>query len=536
MDLLHRIRGWVMPILVILTAFAGLLGTSGWPVFHFFFAAGLALLAVGCYDLLQRQHSILRNYPILGHLRFLLESAGPEIHQYFVESNTSGRPFNRDARDLMYRRSKGVEAVKPFGTELDVYGYGYGFISHSAKPRPAVEDPGRNLRVEVGGPDCKHPYSASLLNISAMSFGALSANAVLALNGGARRGGFAHNTGEGGLSTHHREPGGDLIWQVGTGYFGCRDDAGHFAPELFREQAALPQVKMIELKLSQGAKPGHGGILPGAKVSSEIAAARKVPLGEDCFSPPGHSAFSTPTGLLDFVVQLRELSGGKPVGFKLCVGDPREFYAICKAMLETGITPDFITVDGGEGGTGAAPPEFSDHLGYPLREGLLLVHNALVGTNLRGRIKIAASGKRFASYQMASALALGADWCNVARGFMFSLGCIQSQLCGTNLCPVGVATQKARLQKAIVPEEKAERVFLFHQATLAGLAETTAACGLDHPDEFDPIHLYERTTPHQVRRFDQLYDFLEPGELLGDETPESVSPFWQNARADRFER
>jgi len=536
MDFLHRIRGWVMPILVILTAFAGLLGASGWPAFHFFFAAGLALLAVGCYDLLQRQHSILRNYPILGHLRFLLESAGPEIHQYFVESNTSGRPFNRDARDLIYRRSKGIEAVKPFGTELDVYGYGYGFISHSAKPRPAVEDPGRNLRVEVGGPDCKHPYSSSLLNISAMSFGALSANAVLALNGGARRGGFAHNTGEGGLSTHHREPGGDLIWQVGTGYFGCRDDAGHFAPELFREQAALPQVKMIELKLSQGAKPGHGGILPGAKVSSEIAAARKVPLGEDCFSPPGHSAFSTPTGLLEFVVQLRELSGGKPVGFKLCVGDPREFYAICKAMLKTGITPDFITVDGGEGGTGAAPPEFSDHLGYPLREGLLLVHNALVGTNLRGRIKIAASGKRFASYQMASALALGADWCNVARGFMFSLGCIQSQLCGTNLCPVGVATQNARLQKAIVPEEKAERVFLFHQATLAGLAETTAACGLDHPDEFDPIHLYERTTPHQVRRFDQLYDFLEPGELLGDAIPESVSPFWQNARADRFER
>jgi glutamate synthase domain-containing protein 2 len=322
---------------------------------------------------------------------------------------------------------------------------------------------------------------------------------------------------------------------VGTGYFGCRTDEGDFCPDLFSEQARLPQVKMIELKLSQGAKPGHGGILPAAKVSAEIAAARKVPMGEDCLSPPGHSAFSTPTGLLEFVVRLRELCGGKPVGFKLCVGDPREFYAICKAMLETGITPDFITVDGGEGGTGAAPPEFSDHMGYPLREGLLLVHNALVGTALRDRLKIAASGKRFASYQMASALALGADWCNVARGFMFSVGCIQSQLCSTNLCPVGVTTQKKRLQRALVPEEKAERAFRFHQGTLAGLAETTAACGLDHPDQFRPIHLYERISPHQVRRFDQLYEFAEPGQLLGGNIPESFLPFWNNARADRFE-
>ena len=536
MDLLHRARGWVMPVLSVLFVLFGLIGTLGLPRFYVLMAVTGLLLLVGIYDLVQHKHSILRNYPVIGHLRFLLEGTGPEIHQYFVESNTSGRPFNRDARDLMYRRSKGVEAVKSFGTELDVYGYGYGFISHSARPRAAVKDPGRNLRVEVGGPDCLHPYSASLLNISAMSFGALSANAIRALNMGALRGGFAHNTGEGGLSVHHREPGGDVIWQVGTGYFGCRTDQGGFSAELFEAESQLPQVKMIELKLSQGAKPGHGGILPGAKVSPEIAAARKVPVGEDCLSPPGHTAFSTPTGLLDFIQQLRDLSGGKPVGFKLCVGDPREFYAICKAMLETGITPDFITVDGGEGGTSAAPPEFTDHLGFPLREGLLLVHNALVGTGLRDRIKIAASGKRFASYQMASALALGADWCNVARGFMFSVGCIQSQLCGTNLCPVGVATQNKRLQKALVPEDKAERAYLFHKATLEGLAETAAACGLEHPDRFEPIHLYERISPHQIRRFDQLYDFLEPGQLLGGDIPESVSPFWQNARADSFDR
>jgi glutamate synthase domain-containing protein 2 len=536
MDFLHRIRGWVMPILTLSALVFAALASLGWRPGYVLLSGTLILLVVGVYDLLQRRHSILRNYPLLGHLRFLLESAGPEIHQYFVESNTSGRPFDRDERALMYRRSKGLEAVKPFGTELDVYGYGYGFISHSARPRPAVENPGRNLRVDVGGPGCDHPYSASLLNISAMSFGALSANAVLALNAGARKGGFAHNTGEGGLSVHHRKPGGDLIWQIGTGYFGCRTDQGEFSPELFQEDARLPQVKMIELKLSQGAKPGHGGILPGAKVSAEIAAARKVPQGEDCFSPPGHSAFSNPIGLLEFIVRLRELSGGKPVGFKLCIGDPREFYAICKAMLETNVTPDFITVDGGEGGTGAAPPEFSDHLGFPLREGLLLVHNALVGTALRDRIKIAASGKRFASYQMASAMALGADWCNVARGFMFSLGCIQSQICGSNLCPVGVTTQKKRLQRALVPEEKAERAYRFHQGTLDGLAETTAACGLDHPRQFRPFHLYERTSPHEIRRFDQLYQFVEPGQLLEGDIPDSMNPFWENARSDRFER
>lgn len=536
MDFLHRSRGWVMPSLSASAIIFGILGQFLWEPFYILLGLTGCLLLVGVYDLLQRQHSILRNYPVIGHLRFLLESAGPEIHQYFVESNTSGRPFDRDARNLIYRRSKGIEAVKPFGTELDVYGYGYGFISHSAKPRPLVKDASQNLRIKIGGPDCAQPYSSSLLNISAMSFGALSANAVLALNAGAAKGGFAHNTGEGGLSRYHQEPGGDLIWQIGTGYFGCRTEDGRFDPGLFKEQSLLPQVKMIEIKISQGAKPGHGGILPGVKVSAEIASARKVPIGEDCISPPGHTAFSTPKGLLEYVVQLRELCEGKPIGFKLCVGDPREFYAICKAMVETGVTPDFITVDGGEGGTGAAPPEFSDRLGYPLREGLLLVHNGLVGVGLQDRIKIAASGKRFGSYEMASAMALGADWCNVARGFMFSVGCIQSQLCGSNLCPVGVATQSKRLQRGLVPDEKSERAYQFHKNTIEGLAATTAACGLDHPNEFEPMHLYERLGPHQIRRFDQLYDFLEPLQLLEGKAPEYSRVFWEAARSDTFDR
>ncbi|MFP6639704.1 MAG: FMN-binding glutamate synthase family protein [Myxococcota bacterium] len=536
MDFIHWVRGWVMPGLWaagIVSALLGLNLASG-----YFWATGACgvLILVGFYDRIQRKHAILRNYPVLGHLRFLMESAGPEMHQYFVESNTSGRPFDRDQRSLVYRRAKGIDAVKPFGTELDVYGYGYGFISHSACPRPVFPDAATDLRVTVGGPDCKQPYSASILNISAMSFGALSARAILALNRGAKKGGFAHDTGEGGLSRYHAEGGGDLIWQVGTGYFGCRASDGTFDPGLFAETASSPQVKMIEIKMSQGAKPGHGGILPAAKVTKEIAEARKVPMDEDCMSPPGHSAFSTPTGLLNFVASLRDMCDGKPVGFKLCIGDPREFFAICKAMVETGITPDFITVDGAEGGTGAAPQEFSDNLGFPLREGLLLVHNALVGVNLRDRVRIAASGKTFASYKMACAVALGADWCNVARGFMFSVGCIQSQMCHTNLCPVGVATQSKRLQKALVVDEKAERAYQYHKNTVQGLAETAAACGIDSPADFKPYHLYERVSPHRIRRFDQLYDFFEPGQLLEDSVPGALLPFWKAARADTFER
>ncbi len=536
MDLIHRIRGYVMPIVVALTVvFAGL-GAMVDVGFYFAAAVFAVLTLVGLYDLTQQHHSILRNYPLLGHLRFLLESAGPELHQYFVESNTSGRPFDRDQRSLMYERSKNIEGIKPFGTELDVDATGYAFISHSVAPAAVVDDAARKMRVEIGGPDCKHPYSSSLVNISAMSFGALSGNAIRALNTAAKRGGFAHDTGEGGFSVHHREPGGDVIWQVGTGYFGCRTDDGHFDAGLYAETAQIDQVKMVELKISQGAKPGHGGILPAAKVTAEIAAARKVPMGQDCFSPPGHTAFSTPTGMMEFIGHLREGSGGKPVGFKICLGNPREFFAICKAMLATGIAPDFITVDGGEGGTGAAPLEFSDHLGMPLREGLGVVRNAIVGIGLGDQVRIAASGKRVSSHLLAGAMALGANWCNIARGFMFSVGCIQSQRCHTNACPVGVATQDPNLARALVVEEKAERAFNFHRNTVQALAEMTAACGLEHANDFQPEHLYERISPHEVRRLDQLYHFFEPGQLLegrGDAGP-VLQRFWDEASPDTF--
>ena len=533
MGLLERIRPFIMPTLVALVLACIGLGLVA-PGFYWGLALTGPLLLLGIYDLFQKKHSILRNYPVLGRMRFLLEGAGPELHQYFVESNTSGRPFNRDYRTLIYERAKNIDSVKPFGTELDLYSQGYGFIGHSIDPKPIVENAGRKLRVEVGGPHCKKPYSASLVNISAMSFGALSANAIRALNTAAKRGGFAHDTGEGGFSSHHREPGGDVIWQVGTGYFGCRNDDGTFNIDMFAEQASEDQVKMIELKISQGAKPGHGGILPAAKVTKEIADARKVPVGQDCFSPPGHSAFSTPIELCEFLAKLRERSGAKPIGFKICIGQPREFFAICKAMTETGIVPDFITVDGGEGGTGAAPQEYSDYLGMPLREGLGIVHNALVGIGVRSDVRIAASGKRAASYEIASAMALGADWCNIARGFMFSVGCIQSQTCHTNKCPVGVATQDSRLQRALVVEDKAQRAYNFHTNTVQGLAEMTAACGLDHPNEFTPRHLFERISPHEVRRYDQLYDFFEPGQLLENKAGPVLQRSWDEASSKTF--
>lgn len=534
MELLHQIRGYVMPVLVALTLAFGWLGQAVNPGFHVGTAAFGALVLLGIWDLLQRHHSILRNYPVIGHLRFVLEGAGPELHQYFVESNTSGRPFDRDYRSLIYRRAKNIEGVKPFGSELDMYETGYGFIAHSVAPKVIEKDAGTRVRVDVGGPDCKRPYSASVVNVSAMSFGALSANAIRALNTAARLGGFAHDTGEGGFSVHHREPGGDVIWQVGTGYFGCRNDDGTFNADMFAETSSIEQVKMVELKVSQGAKPGHGGILPGIKVTPEIAAARKVPVGVDCFSPPGHSAFSTPIEMCEFIGSLREKCGGKPVGFKICIGNPREFFAICKAMVETGIAPDFITVDGAEGGTGAAPQEYSDHLGMPLREGLLLVHSALVGVNLRDKMRIAASGKRASSHQIAIAMALGADWVNIARGFMFAVGCIQSQSCHTNTCPVGVATQDARLQRALVVEEKAQRALHFHHNTVQALAEMTAACGLDHPNDFRPMHLYQRVNPHEIRRFDELYQHFEPGQLLDGDAGPRLQRFWDEATAKTF--
>ncbi|HEY0912667.1 MAG TPA: FMN-binding glutamate synthase family protein, partial [Bradyrhizobium sp.] len=439
-----------------------------------------ALTLLGIRDLTQKGHAVLRNYPISAHLRFLLEEIRPEMRQYFFESEKDGMPFPRDTRAVVYQRAKMVLDKRPFGTQEDVYREGYEWMHHSMAPKAHAEE---KFRITIGGPDCKKPYSASVFNISAMSFGALSPNAVRALNAGAKKGGFAHDTGEGGVSPYHRENGGDIIWEIGSGYFGCRHLDGSFNPEEFARIATDDQIKMVELKVSQGAKPGHGGVLPAAKVSPEIALTRGVPEGVDCISPARHSAFSTPLEMMQFIAQLRELSQGKPVGFKLCLGHPWEFLAIAKAMTETGIYPDFIVVDGSEGGTGAAPLEFVDHIGMPLREGLMFVHNTLVGLNIRERIKVGASGKITAAFDLARTLAIGADWCNAARGFMFALGCIQSQNCHTYRCPTGVATQDPVRQRALVVPDKAQRVFNFHRSTLEALAEVIAAAGLDHPSE-----------------------------------------------------
>ncbi len=442
----------------------------------------LVLSAIGIWDLIQSRHSIRRNYPILAHIRFGLEKIRPEIRQYFLESETDGMPFNRSKRAVAYQRAKGALDKRPFGTQQDIYGDNFEWINHSIAPQHVENS---DFRLMVGGPDCLAPYSLSLFNVSAMSFGSLSANAIRALNRGAKLGGFAHDTGEGGISRYHREFGGDLIWEIGSGYFGCRTADGSFCPDRFAAQAREPQVKMIEIKLSQGAKPGHGGVLPGPKVTPEISEARGVPIGVDCISPARHSAFASPVEMMHFIARLRDLSGGKPVGFKLCIGHAWEFMAICKAMLETGIRPDFIVIDGSEGGTGAAPLEFVDHVGTPLREGLVLAHNCLVGTGLRHSIRLGASGRVVTGFDIARLLALGADWCNAARGFMFALGCIQAQTCHTDRCPTGVATQNPWRQRALVVEDKAPRVFQFHQSTLAALGDlvgaavspTRASCG-----------------------------------------------------------
>jgi len=496
------------------------------------FLIAAALAALGTHDVRQTSHSLRRNYPIAARIRWLLEEMRPEIRQYFLESDTDGVPFNRNERSLVYQRAKGQLDKRPFGTELDVYSASFEWLNHSVAPKEPAREP---FRITIGGPDCTQPYSASVFNISAMSFGALSASAIRALNRGAKLGSFAHDTGEGGLSPHHQAEGGDIIWEIGSGYFGCRDDQGHFSAERFAKTAALPQVKMVEIKLSQGAKPGHGGVLPGAKVSAEIAQTRGVPQGVDCISPASHSAFSTPIEMMRFIAELRRLSEGKPVGFKLCLGHPWEFLAIAKAMTETGIYPDFIVVDGSEGGTGAAPLEFVDHIGMPLREGLMFVHNTLVGLNIRERIKIGASGKITAAFDLARTLAIGADWCNAARGFMFALGCIQSQNCHTDRCPTGVATQDPIRQRALVVPDKAERVFNFHRSTVEALAEVVAAAGLDHPSELMPWHFSKRLGAARVQTLDQVYRFLPPGELLeGTEDP-LFKDAWRMARADSFQ-
>ncbi len=494
-------------------------------------AAFGVLSLLGVWDLVQRKQALRRNFPLTARMRYLLESIGPEIRQYFIESDTVELPFSRQQRAIVYQRAKGVLDKRPFGTQRDVYGDKYEWMNHSLQP--AALDT-YDFRITIGA-DRAQPYSASVFNISAMSFGSLSANAILALNRGAREGGFYHDTGEGSISRHHRVHGGDLVWEIGSGYFGCRTPEGHFDPERFAANARDPQVKMIELKLSQGAKPGQGGILPAAKVSAEIAEARGVPQGVECHSPASHSAFSTPIELLQFVDRLRELSGGKPTGFKLAIGHPWEWFAIAKAMKQTGLLPDFIVVDGGEGGTGAAPLEFTDHVGAPMREALLLVHNTLVGLDLRSKVRIGAAGKIVTAFDMARTLALGADWCNSARGFMFSLGCIQSQSCHTDRCPTGVATQDPSRQAALDPQDKGTRVASFHRHTLQALRDLLAAAGLHHPSELGPEHIIRRVSSTEVRSLAKLHHFVPPGQLL-DAVPEHpvFQVFWDQARADSF--
>ena len=504
----------------------------GWPVF----VLSIALCTLGVHDLRQTRRSVLRNYPVIGHVRFVLEYIRPEIRQYFVESDAEATPFSRAQRSLVYQRAKGESDKRPFGTQLDVKAIGYEWINHSIAPTVIAS---HDFRIDIGckSSGCSQPYSASIFNISAMSFGALSANAILALNAGAKRGGFAHDTGEGSISVHHKANGGDLIWEIGSGYFGCRNADGSFNADKFAENATQPQVKMIELKLSQGAKPGQGGVLPGPKVSAEIAAARGVPEGVECVSPDSHSAFSTPIEMLQFIARLRTLSGGKPTGFKFCIGHVWEWFAIVKAMQVTGITPDFIVVDGAEGGTGAAPLEFSDHVGSPLQEGLLLVHNTLKGVNLRDKVKIGCAGKVVSAFDISRMMALGADWCNSARGFMFALGCIQSQTCHTGNCPTGVTTQDPHRQQALVVPDKADRVFHFHESTLEALKEMVQAAGLKHPQDITAFHISRRVSEGEVRLLANVVPRVKTGALLDLDISDEhkvYKNYWSKVTADSF--
>lgn len=518
-------------LVLILTA-AGCVLAAGSGTWRFALLALIPLSLLGIWDFFQQRHTLLRNFPLVGHLRWVFESARPYLRQYIVESDLSGRPFSREQRSLVYARAKNVIDASPLGTDLDVYDDQYELVTHSICAR---EINNTDFRVKVGNRQCARPYDASLLNISAMSFGALSARAIEALNRGACEGGFYHDTGEGGISPYHRVHGGDLVWEIGTGYFGCRDRAGHFDAAKFADEAQNDQIKMVEIKLSQGAKPGHGGVLPGPKVTEEIARVRGVPPAVDCVSPPSHSAFSTPVELLEFAALLRECSKGKPVGIKLCVGHPWELFAICKGMLETGIRLDFIVVDGAEGGTGAAPEELSDHVGMALREGLVMVRNALVGTGLREDVRIAASGKILGGFSIASNLALGADWCNSARAFMFALGCVMSKNCHTNKCPTGVATQDPRRQRGLVVEDKYMRVANYHKNTLRRLGELIGAAGLSHPEQLLPHHLHHRLSPNEVATMDQIKDFLQHNQLLEEPHTTPYRDWWAAATADSFQ-
>ncbi|MGD2136748.1 MAG: FMN-binding glutamate synthase family protein [Gammaproteobacteria bacterium] len=525
------VRRWFYIVsLVIVTCI--LLAATRWPGALWLLAVAGPLLLLGVRDSLQTRHTVLRNFPVVGHGRYFMEMVRPEIQQYFIENNVDAFPVEREFRSVVYQRAKGELETRPYGTQRDVYRVGYEWASHSIAARPPLDV---TPRVRIGSPDCSKPYSASMLNISAMSFGAISKNAVLALNRGARKGGFAHNTGEGGISPYHLEAGGDLIWQIGTGYFGCRTPEGRFDEAAFREKARQESVRMIELKLSQGAKPGHGGVLPGIKVTPEIAEIRGVRAGETIISPPGHSEFSTPVGLLELIARLRKLADGKPVGFKLCVGRRSDFFAICKAMLETNIAPDFISVDGGEGGTGAAPLEFTNSVGMPARDAWIFVHSALRGVALRDRISLIASGKIFTGFHIIRALALGADLCASARGMMLALGCIQSLRCNTNHCPTGVTTQMPELVYGLDVTDKAERVHRFHRETVQGALDLLGAMGLDRLEELRPHHIFRRVDDLRIRHFGELYDILETGQLLENrQIPQGMRDEWLMCRPDRW--
>lgn len=523
----------------VIFAFLTLIGTAllGYfisPNWYWLYLLLIPLNAIGFYDMFQSKHAIMRNYPILGRGRYVMEDLRPKLYQYFIESDTDGTPIPRIHRSVIYQRAKDVLDTAPFGTQLDVYEEGYEWMSHSIGALDAHELE-QSPRTKVGNPNCKQPYDASILNVSAMSYGSLSSNAIAALNGGAASGHFAHNTGEGGISPYHEKHQGDLIYQLGTGYFGSRAKDGNFSPEDFQKMAAKPSVKMIELKLSQGAKPGHGGILPAKKNTAEIAAIRGVEQGTDVLSPPFHKAFSTPKGLLKFIQEMQELSGGKPVGFKLCIGQRSEFIAICKAMVELEIYPDFVAIDGAEGGTGAAPPEFSNSVGMPFREAVAFAHDVLVGFGVRDKVRLFCAGKIFTGFHIFRALALGADACYSARGMMLALGCIQSLLCNTNHCPTGVATQDAEKVKGLEVTDKKFRVANYHHETLKSFVELLAAAGLRSSAEITRKHVYRRVSMHQIKTYEDLFPSVEKGAMLKiDTVPEVYQSAWKEADAERF--
>ena len=511
----------------------GLLGWFVWPGFWWILAILAIFMVIGIKDMLQTKHTLWRNFPVLGRLRWLMEAMRPKLYQYFIESDTDGKPINRIDRSTIYQRSKKELDTMPFGTQMDVYSEGYEWMTHSISPKD-FHKMNHDPRVVVGNKDCKQPYNASVLNVSAMSFGSLSTAAIESLNGGAKIGNFAHNTGEGGISPYHLTQGGDLIWQIGTGYFGARNEEGNFDIEIFTKNAAKPEVKMIEIKLSQGAKPGHGGILPAVKNTPEIAAIRHVEPYTTIYSPPYHSAFTSPRELILFIQKIRLASEGKPTGFKLCIGHKSEFIGICKAMIDLDIYPDFITVDGGEGGTGAAPQEFSNYVGAPLQDGLAFVHNILVGYGIRQHIKLIGSGKMLSGFHLIRAMALGADMCGSARAMMMAMGCIQALVCNRNTCPTGIATQDPQLVAGLVVKEKKVRVANYHEETVNSFVELMGAAGLDDHKELTRSHIYRRLFMNEVRTFEDIYPSLEPGCMLNGNVPEKYKQDVTRADMDRW--